>query len=373
MAKKRATTKSGTKPSSKPSRKRASRKPDATLQLLKIISGLAILVLLVVGAGILAKVWIDKPAEHAMVAVRPDDRPSRRPAGSTRKPPTARPQKPAPQTPDRPAVSMPEKPVTTAVPERPVYEVYPQTPPAKSMQPLAPLPGARTPIVAIIFDDIGYDRHMARRLMAMDVPLTFSMLPQAPFIREIFSDASAKGLEIMLHLPMEPNEYPDVKPGPAALLSRMSPDELIAQLNENLDAFSGIKGVNNHMGSRISESSDQMRQIFSILKKRGLYYIDSRTTAQTAAPASARLLQLPFAERDIFIDHFDDTAFIRSQLTKLVKRAQQQGYAVGIAHPHENTYQVLKAFLPQLKEQVTLVPASMVVQQVMVAAQAGGR
>jgi polysaccharide deacetylase 2 family uncharacterized protein YibQ len=127
------------------------------------------------------------------------------------------------------------------------------------------------------------------------------------------------------------------------------------------------------MGSRISESSDQMRQIFSILKKRGLYYIDSRTTAQTSAPASARLLQLPFAERDIFIDHFDDTAFIRSQLIKLVRRAQQQGYAVGIAHPHENTYQVLNAFLPQLKEQVTLVPASMIVQQVMVAAHAGER
>ena len=129
----------------------------------------------------------------------------------------------------------------------------------------------------------------------------------------------------------------------------------------------GLKGVNNHMGSRLSTSPERMRQIFSILKKRGLYYIDSRTTAQTVARPSARLLQVPFAERDIFIDHFDDPVFIRTQLLKLAKRAKRQGYAIGIGHPYANTCEALEEFIPKLKESVELVPASMVVQTAIVA------
>lgn len=313
--------------------KRSSKGPDLPLQLLKIFSSLAVLVVVVVAAGVVAKWLIGTAPEQPSAAVQPDKR-----------------------------LPVPE----VKSPRLPVYEVFPKgTPAAKPPTRLPQLPGARPPLVAIVIDDIGYDRRIAERFMAMDVPMTFSMLPYAPFGREINEQARAQGLEIMLHLPMEPNEYPAVKPGPGALLSEMSPDELIAQLRVNLDQIKGIKGVNNHMGSKISASSDRMRQIFSILKKYDLYYIDSRTTAQTVARPSAELLQLPFAERDIFIDHIDDPAFIRSQLKRLIHQAQQQGYAVGIAHPHANTCQVLEEFLPRFKESVSLVPASMVVRQAM--------
>ena len=166
---------------------------------------------------------------------------------------------------------------------------------------------------------------------------------------------------------MEPKEFPQVNPGPGALLSQMTPDELISQLNAHLDRFVGIKGVNNHMGSGLSSSSRQMRQVFSVLKKRGLFYIDSRTSADTVARPSAQLLKLPFAERDVFIDHFENDQFIRGQLKLLTKRARHQGYAVGIAHPHPLTYEILAETLPQLKQAVELVPASMVVEAEMLA------
>jgi polysaccharide deacetylase 2 family uncharacterized protein YibQ len=174
----------------------------------------------------------------------------------------------------------------------------------------------------------------------------------------------------MLHLPMEPKEFPGVNPGPGALLNQMTPDEFIGQLKADIDRIPGLKGVNNHMGSAISTSPERMRQIFTILKKDGLYYIDSRTTAETVARPSAELLQIPFTERDIFIDHFENQRFIRKQLHKLIKRAQRQGYAVGIAHPHAVTCKVLADLLPGLKKSVQLVPASMVIDTVMLA-QAG--
>lgn len=253
--------------------------------------------------------------------------------------------------------------------DTPTYEIFPKQPttPRKPQKRFSPLPGYQQPLVAIVVDDIGYDRRIAQQLLELDEPLTFSMLPHGPFNRKILAKAQAKGLEIMLHLPMEPNEFPKVNPGPGALLSDMSADDLIAQLIEDIESLPGIVGVNNHMGSRISASPERMRQIFSILKARNLFYIDSRTTAETVAKSSAQMLHLPFAERDIFIDHLDDPDFIQSQLEKLIDRARSQGYAVGIAHPHPATVDQLKAFLPRLKAEVTLVPASVLVNAVTLA------
>lgn len=324
MAKKRA------KPKRRAGRRR-SRKIDPALQTVKILGALAILLLLVVGAGFLARQLLRRPATNA--------------------PPVAH---------------TPVSPVKTL--DKPTYEVYPpKESPPKPLDKLRQLPGDHPPVVAIVIDDIGYDRKIAARLLAMDAPLTFSVLPYGPFSREIAVEARSKGHEIMLHLPMEPREFPAVNPGPGALLRQMTPDEFIGQLKSDIDRIPGLKGVNNHMGSAISTSPERMRQIFTILKKKNLYYIDSRTTAETVARPSAELLQLPFTERDIFIDHSENRSFIRKQLKKIIKRAQRQGYAVGIAHPHAVTCEVLAEVLPELKKSVTLVPASMVIDTVMLA------
>jgi hypothetical protein len=118
------------------------------------------------------------------------------------------------------------------------------------------------------------------------------------------------------------------------------------------------------MGSKMTAESSQMYQIFSILKKRGLYFVDSRTTAETLCKPSARLFQIPFAQRDVFLDHLVEVEFIRKQLKELVRIAQRNGYAVGIGHPHSLTYQVLREMLPDLQKKIRLVPASEIVHPV---------
>jgi uncharacterized protein len=163
---------------------------------------------------------------------------------------------------------------------------------------------------------------------------------------------------------MEPIEYPEVNPGPGTLLSSMSPDELIRQLEDDLNTLPGIKGVNNHMGSKLTSESTQMYQIFSILKQRGLFFIDSRTTADSMGRPSARLFQIPFAERDVFIDHYQKPDFIRKQFKELIRKARLKGYAVGILHPHSITYQILHETLPDLQNQVQLVSASKIVHPI---------
>ena len=267
----------------------------------------------------------------------------------------------------RPPVSPPVvtllPPVETRLP--PPFEIFPPTepPPVLEKVPPPPTPG-KLPRIAIIIDDIGYDAQIAEKFIGLNTAITLSILPRSPHQREIIRMAREKGLDLMLHLPMEPLEYPAVNPGPGALLSAMTPDALIRQLNDDLDAVPYIKGVNNHMGSRMTASSDQMNQILSSIKKRDLFFIDSRTTTDTQARSSARLFQVPYAERDVFLDNVQEPEAIRRQFRLLLQKAAANGQALAIGHPHGMTLQILKEELPEIQKKVTIVPASSLVHPV---------
>lgn len=267
----------------------------------------------------------------------------------------------------------PAKKMAKKVPVKtiPPYEVFPkEKPPVKKtfpQKPVAPALPAKPgkpalPKVAIIIDDIGYDSEIVETFIRIDNALTLSLLPEGPASPEIAAQARNKGIETLLHLPMEPGEYPDVNPGPGALLSEMTPDELIFRLEKNLGLLPDIKGVNNHMGSRMTKNPAQMYQIFSVLKRKGLFFVDSLTTPESLGESSARLFKIPFEKRDVFIDHIEDRDFIRGQMELLVRIAETNGTSVGIAHPHEMTCEVLAEMLPMLKKRVDFVPVSRLVQ-----------
>ena len=140
-----------------------------------------------------------------------------------------------------PPKAKPPKAVTPAPKKKPTFEIYPKEKPP-TRQPLAkkdipasipkPSPGKTLPSVALIIDDMGYDKKIAQKFAQLNVILTFSILPHSPFQQPIARLARSKGLEIMIHMPMEPVEYPQVDPGPGTLLTSMSPDELIDQLDQ---------------------------------------------------------------------------------------------------------------------------------------------
>ncbi len=213
------------------------------------------------------------------------------------------------------------------------------------------------PKIAIIIDDIGYDKEISLALCNLNSNITFSVLPFAPFGKFISEKLYAKGSQLMLHLPMEPVEYPRINPGPGAILSSMSPDVLIDQLKKNIQNIPHIAGVNNHMGSKLTARSDQMNQIFSILKKENLFFVDSRTSAESQCRPSARLLQIKFARRDVFLDNIQNTEYIAGQLKKLVALAKKNGSAIGIGHPYDVTFEALSKHLPELKSKVEIVKA----------------
>ena len=227
--------------------------------------------------------------------------------------------------------------------------------------PPGPKPSRIPPQIAIIIDDIGYDKKLALALFAVHPDITFSVLPFSPHGKRIATTLSAKGAELMLHLPMEPAQYPKVNPGPGALLSSMTPDVLLGQLRKNLNAVPGVIGVNNHMGSKLTADEDKMHQIFTVLKQKNLFFIDSRTSAQSKGEAAARMFLLKFSHRDVFLDNFQNVPYITGQLKKLVKEAHKHGTAIGIGHPYQATLDALKRELPKLNGKVEVVPASRLV------------
>lgn len=278
---------------------------------------------------------------------------------------TLKPEPPIPVPSAAVSDSVPEEPPAPPSGRVPHYEVYPShdEPVARSEAPPR-IPAPARPRVAIIIDDLGYDRRLAVRFAGLPVVRTFSVLPDGPFKTQTMKIAADNGIELMLHLPMEPMEYPAVNPGPDALLMSQPTDDFLARLNALLDSLPLAVGVNNHMGSRLTADADRMNQIFSVLKRRGLFYVDSRTTVHSMCRQSARLLQLPFAQRDVFLDHDQSPASVRRQVERLLTIAGKHGEAVGIGHPYAVTLETLKEMTPAMEAAADFVPASALVKTV---------
>ncbi|MFQ5586934.1 MAG: divergent polysaccharide deacetylase family protein [Thermodesulfobacteriota bacterium] len=218
--------------------------------------------------------------------------------------------------------------------------------------------------VAIVIDDMGRDMESLRDIRDLGVPITVAVLPYLTHSRKVAEEARAMGSEVLLHLPMEPVDMAHNDPGKGALLTGMNEAEVTAQVESNLDALPFIDGVNNHMGSRFTGDERLMRVALETVKRRGnLFFLDSRTTADSKAYRIARELGLRAAKREIFLDNRRERAYIKGQVATLIDRAKQNGQAVAIGHPHEETISALREMLPLFKDEgVSVVPLSELIE-----------
>jgi polysaccharide deacetylase 2 family uncharacterized protein YibQ len=218
------------------------------------------------------------------------------------------------------------------------------------------------PLVAIVIDDVGIDRARSRRAWELPGPLTLSFLPYAKDLREQARAARARGHELMLHLPMEPNGRND--PGPNALLVSLTDAELRQRTATALDSFDGYAGVNNHMGSRFTAFRPGMATVLGQFKARGLMFLDSRTTAQSLGDQLAQDMGLPSIVRHVFLDDDESLDSVRRKLAEAEAVARRQGFVVAIGHPHETTLQALGEWLPGVQARgLALAPASAVLRK----------
>jgi len=214
------------------------------------------------------------------------------------------------------------------------------------------------PKIAIVIDDIGYKRDISFSFIQLDMPIGFSFLPLSPHSQSIAEKAAKHNRDLLLHLPMEPKNYPSVDPGPGALLMKMDDDEIRKIIASHLGRIPGIKGVNNHMGSYYTEREDKMMVVLGELKKRNLFFVDSRTTSRTVAFKLARKMGVPAVSRSVFLDNDLSPKAIKFQMERLFGMARHSGAALGIGHPNKETLRILQDYLNRIKNDFKVVPVS---------------
>jgi uncharacterized protein len=266
---------------------------------------------------------------------------------------------PPPPKADQPQRADPAQP--KVAPTAPVQTATVSASPAiADRPPPAALPPGERPKIAIVIDDLGLEQSRSRATVDLSGPLTLAFLPYGQNLQTLVSAAKANGHEVIVHVPMEPSAAND--PGPNALLTGLPPAEIERRLDWALDQFTGYVGINNHMGSRFTESPAGMALVLDTLADRKIYFLDSRTTGQSAARDLAVLKNIPYAERDVFLDNHRDAPYLAEQLAQTEARARAFGTAIAIGHPHQATIDALRVWMKTLEARgFELVPVSRII------------
>ena len=206
--------------------------------------------------------------------------------------------------------------------------------------------------IAIVLDDWGYNLNNLETLERIRQPLTLAVLPHLVYSQRIGDFAIKIGKELILHLPLEPKRKNDYLGWEKTTITVDMSDEKIKEiLFEALESLEGVKGVSNHMGSRATEDERVMGIIFKELKKRDLYFLDNRVTANSICEKLANKLSLKFISRDIFLDNEKNADYIKIQLKKLKALALNKGKVVGVGHSYSLTLKVLEEEIPKIEKE----------------------
>ena len=209
--------------------------------------------------------------------------------------------------------------------------------------------------LAIVIDDIGYSRDAGERVLALPNAISIAVLPFTPHAMALARRAQAIGKDVLLHQPLE-SEDESVQ-AVRTLTLNMSLDDIKKEVEAGLNASPGVKGVSNHTGRRFTQDVPSMNALMSVVSARGLFFLDSRTTARTVAMRVASKWGVPALRRDVFLDHDREMDAIEAAFEQALAIANSRGYAVLIAHPHDITLKFLEKRLAGLEE-TTLVPLS---------------
>ncbi|MBU4362078.1 divergent polysaccharide deacetylase family protein [bacterium] len=219
-----------------------------------------------------------------------------------------------------------------------------------------------SPKVAFIIDDLGYETEVARKMIELEFPVALSILPFLPYSEFIAEEGKKYNQEIMLHLPMEPSNS-SANPGPGAIKSYMSEEEIRQAVRKCLLNFPHIIGANNHMGSKITENRKIMEIILEEIREFNIFFIDSITSKNSIAYKVAQEMKIKSAVRSVFLDIENDMEYIKGQMLKVQEAALKEGEVIAIGHSRINTFYVLKRMIPELiKAGIEIVPVSELVK-----------
>ncbi|WP_304222498.1 divergent polysaccharide deacetylase family protein [Gracilinema caldarium] len=255
---------------------------------------------------------------------------------------TSRAPQDSPTTPSRTLKPAESKPISTAKPVSPKDLPLPNRTngSAKTIAVSAPIERPPQPVprkkgyLAIVLDDAGNNLRELEPFLQFPGPLTIAVLPGLPYSAEAAKRIRAAGKEVILHQPME--AIGGQNPGPGAIYSGMNKEEIERVLKTNLAQVGPVVGMNNHQGSKITSDDKIMEIVLAFCKRNSIYYLDSRTTAETVVPAVAERMGIRIGERDVFVDNIQEKAAMIRFMEEGLQKAEKKGAAIVIGHVWSN-------------------------------------
>lgn len=201
-------------------------------------------------------------------------------------------------------------------------------------------------LIAIVIDDMGINKKRTAEINAIKAPITASFLTYGTQLAEQVQASKDSGHEIILHIPMEP--YSAANTAPDQLLVKMSNEQIADRFEKMLQKIDGLKGGNNHMGSRFTENREKLAVVMKILKEKNMFFLDSKTSVKAIGCEVAAKYDVDCANRDVFLDNENNFEYITGQLKRTERIAQNKGYAIAIGHPKSETVKALQNWLKNL-------------------------
>ncbi len=213
--------------------------------------------------------------------------------------------------------------------------------------------------VAIIIDDVGWNISIIKEIEKINQPLTLSILPKAPYSKDIVKELKGKNFELFLHLPLEPAP-PSQCLDKGLIKVDMNEEEIKSEFEDNIGEFLPyVKGVNNHMGSLFTTDEEKMRILLELIKEKNLYFVDSLTSQKSCGYKIAKELGIKAGKRDIFLDVSSNPEDINKKIDELLKIAKEKGKAIAIGHAKSTTINVLKERVSDFEANgIKIVPVS---------------
>lgn len=186
--------------------------------------------------------------------------------------------------------------------------------------------------VFLVIDDGGLALSETQCFLDIPIPMTIAVLPHLKDTKRVCAAiARHADKEIILHQPMEAYKS-TVDPGQGAIRNATPSPEVSGVLARNLASVRGAVGMNNHMGSRVTDNPELMHAILVDCRARGLFFLDSKTSYHSQVPSVAHRLGMHMEQRDVFLDIQHDRDSIRKMWGRAVSMAREDGYVIVIGH-----------------------------------------
>ncbi|MBB5219374.1 divergent polysaccharide deacetylase family protein [Treponema rectale] len=202
--------------------------------------------------------------------------------------------------------------------------------------------------LVFIIDDAGLSVEKTKKYTSLPFPVTIAVLPKLSHSKDCAYLVRSSGKELILHQPMQSLNV-NLNPGPGAITADMGTYDIARTVKENLDEIGpGVKGMNNHEGSLITSDQIKIGAVLEVCSERGIYFLDSRTTADTKAPQAALERDMAIFEKNApYIDNVLTREAMLKEIYGCLEVANKKGTAIMIGHVDKSA-NILPALLTEM-------------------------